>query len=700
MRTFHVGLLTLLFAALSLVALDSACGGGQSTSAPGTPTAEEGSVSQRITAADGGSVSLSDAITVDIPAGVLPADSTVTIALADDEAPAPTDLDGALPVGGQFKVDLGGQEPSGKVLIEIAFDPELLAEGTPEDAVFLAYYDEDLAQWVPIGGRVDKERNVVTVETDHLSWWNPFTWNWDAWIAVLHKTLSLRISDFVNGVSLLTGGCSESGQNVTVDNSKGNTVIKGCITKDDPASPELRVVNLKSFYVGLSPAAGGPGYPQATILGPGDAATFTADTNDTPPATVYADFTEAAMWRFVVGLVAEMLPGGDTIPDEGLAYIADGLAMMFSAQEASEALDAGDAASAAEHIYRLITGDKLIETFVELAAEYGQEHGVDMMSKWTATGVKQVFKAVAAVDVIISATDFLVNYVVNNHSAVAFSWAGPRPTVGTTPRGTPPPTRTGLGALDPREVAPKLAFQPEDLDEIGFTPAYAPDGWIDPSQEEIHVSLAHGANDVSSAIKATMERVYAKRSADAATYDIIQAAVFFFRDDASAERFLQGEADANYVVGARSDSLAPQEVIDESMTLTSQYQGTTETEVYYRSGTIVVMHAMYGTGSSEPQHDPSVLDVLSSRSAERLSELLRASSPNQSARSGTIAQVNTGGSCLNVREQPSTSAAVLECLTDGTVAYVESGPVTAEGYRWWKLRDYGWAAENWLNFLQ
>ena len=441
MREFCLRRLVPTFSIAGVLLLCSACGGGEtSTISEGTPAG--GSVSQHITAADGGSVALGDSVTLKVPAGALPADATVTITAQDEEGPAATELDGAKPMGSKFKVDLGGQEPSKPVTLEVAFAPELLPEGMPEDAVFLAYYDEGQKQWVPVGGRVDKERNVVIVETDHLSWWNPFTWNWDAWIAVLHKTLSLRLTDFVQGISLLTGDCSESGQNVTVDNSKGNTVIKGCITKDDPASPELRVVNLKSFYVGLAPAAGGPGYPKAMILGPGDAATFSADTSDTPPATVYADFTDAAMWRFVVGLVAEMMPGGDLIPNDGLAYIADGLAMVFSGQEMSEDLDAGDAAGAAEHLYELITGDKFIATLVQLAAEYGQEHGVEMMSKWTTSGIKQVFIAVTAVDVIISATDFLANYVFNNHSAVAFSWSTPATSQVPEPGSSPVSTST------------------------------------------------------------------------------------------------------------------------------------------------------------------------------------------------------------------------------------------------------------------
>jgi hypothetical protein len=220
--------------------------------------------------------------------------------------------------------------------------------------------------------------------------------------------------------------------------------MQGCITKDDPSSPELRVVNLKSFYLGISPAPGGPGYPPPTVLAPGEAAQFTADTSDQSPVVVYADFTEEAMWRFVAGLAARMVPGGDLVPNEGLAFIADGLQRVLSAQQVSDDLDAGDSRGAAEGIYELITGDKFIETFVKLATEYGQKHGVDMMTKWTEAGIAEVFMGVAAVDVIASATDFLANYILNNHSELRFSWAMPSGGPVTPSAASPVPAPAGV----------------------------------------------------------------------------------------------------------------------------------------------------------------------------------------------------------------------------------------------------------------
>jgi hypothetical protein len=153
-------------AAVGLAIVLSACGGGQ-----------RASVSEHITAADGGTVSIGDDIIVRIPPDALSEDATVAITRASEDNYAPGELEGAQSVGGAFNIDLGGAKLSQPVRLEIAYDPGLLPEDSPQDAVFLAFYDEESAQWLPVYGTVDVGRHVVVVETDHLSWWNPFSWD-------------------------------------------------------------------------------------------------------------------------------------------------------------------------------------------------------------------------------------------------------------------------------------------------------------------------------------------------------------------------------------------------------------------------------------------------------------------------------------------------------------------------------------------
>lgn len=405
-----VQLTVLVLAAIGLTFLFSACGGS-------TPSAT--SASEWITAAEGGTVSVDGVATVVIPPGSLTGDTTVTIIKATNGGTVPTELDGADAVGQAFSIDIGGQSLSGPITLEIPFDASALPDGVARALVFLAFYDAEKGEWIPAGGQVDADRGVIIIETDHLSWWNPFTWNWDAWIAVLKKTLSLNISDFVEAVALLTTECVESGAEVIVYNSAGDSVIKGCV--DD--NGDLRVINLKSFHVavGISPPPSDPAFPKKQILPPGGTMAFPPlNAGYTSAATAYATFSDESMQTFLVSLVLRMLPGGDLAPNEGLAFIADGLERVVAATEISEDLAAGDSFGAAEGIVKAITGESFIEAFAELARQYGLENGVDMMTKWTKAGIQKTLLGVAAVDVIISATDFLANYFFNHDTLVSF----------------------------------------------------------------------------------------------------------------------------------------------------------------------------------------------------------------------------------------------------------------------------------------
>jgi hypothetical protein len=66
---------------------------------------------------------------------------------------------------------------------------------------------------------------------------------------------------------------------------------------------------------------------------------------------------------------------------------------------------------------------------------------------------------------------------------------------------------------------------------------------------------------------------------------------------------------------------------------------------------------------------------------------------------GVMAEVYGTGSCLNVRQSASISAGIKFCVTDGTIVTVDSGPVEADNYRWWRLRSFdGWAVEDYIKY--
>jgi hypothetical protein len=152
-------------ATVSVAIFCSACGGGQATS-----------VSKKISAAKGGTVSLGDEISLRIPAGALSADATVRVTKATKENPGPEELKSVKAVGPAWNIDLGGQELTAPVTLELTYDPSLLPEKAPEDAVFAAYYDESVGLVAIVRGRVNSDKHVIIVETTHLSWWQPSTW--------------------------------------------------------------------------------------------------------------------------------------------------------------------------------------------------------------------------------------------------------------------------------------------------------------------------------------------------------------------------------------------------------------------------------------------------------------------------------------------------------------------------------------------
>ena len=379
------------------------------------------SVSEFIEAEYGGIVLFEDAMSITIPPDALTGDTDVNISRPHSGLSDPGGFPGADPLGEPFRIEIGEQSLRRPVQIEMKLDSNS-TPGTSADTAFLAYYDEGTQTWVPFGGTVFLGPNVVTAEVDHLSWWNVFSWNWDAWIAVVSQGLSLELSEWMEAAHLLTEACDQEGDYASIDDSKANHIIQGCLTSDDIMNSEFRLVNLKSYFVGISRRLSDPNYLSSTVLGPGESVAFTANAADEPPLVIYADLTDAAMWRLVVELVARMLPAGELIADDGLSFIAEGLQRVVSADELSEDLAAGESVAAAESLYALVTGDTFVEAFVTLATQYGRENGVDMMTKWTEYGVRNVLIAVAAVDVIVSVTDFIANYLVSNQSELSFTW--------------------------------------------------------------------------------------------------------------------------------------------------------------------------------------------------------------------------------------------------------------------------------------
>lgn len=410
---------TQLLALVAAAVLCATACSGKSTPAP-TPTPQQ-EVTAVVSASQGAEVSLPNGATVRIPAGSLANDTTVSIERVPAGETTGGDFEAAMSVGERYQIDLGGQTLQKPAVLEVPFDPALLPEGNDPSEVFLAYYDETTKQWLFAGGEVDSSRNVVILPITHASWWEPWTWNWGAWIAVLSKALKGNVVDILEAATLLTDDCPQEGQNVSVNLSQANNVVQGCVERDDPETPELRIVNPKSFFFEVRPVSGGNGYPPQTMLAPGESLRFQANTSDPSPLVVSADITQKAGWYLVVHLMIQMLPGANQLRVQGpqIACITERVADVSYIASASEALlrDHNGTAAAEKLVQMLLDGDAM-RRFIQAA----DDCGYGPAATWSAEGIRQIG---AATSTIISATDFVANYFLNTESQVLFNFTPP-----------------------------------------------------------------------------------------------------------------------------------------------------------------------------------------------------------------------------------------------------------------------------------
>jgi hypothetical protein len=63
---------------------------------------------------------------------------------------------------------------------------------------------------------------------------------------------------------------------------------------------------------------------------------------------------------------------------------------------------------------------------------------------------------------------------------------------------------------------------------------------------------------------------------------------------------------------------------------------------------------------------------------------------------GSAVVVAGTGDCLNVHDQSGTSGIVVDCIPDGTAGTITDGPISANGYTWWRIDDRGWVVGDYL----
>ncbi|HBV96168.1 MAG TPA: hypothetical protein DEF36_03880, partial [Desulfotomaculum sp.] len=152
---------------LTVTAIPTTGGGGNSggstvTSQPANNTTG----SATVTPAAGGTVGLSNDVSLNIPANALQGNNSAQVAVQKVDTPPPAPS-GFIIMGTVYQFTVNDQDHysfSQPVTLTFTFDPSSLASGeTPA----VHYYDEDKGQWVNIGGTVSG--NTITVTVDHFT---------------------------------------------------------------------------------------------------------------------------------------------------------------------------------------------------------------------------------------------------------------------------------------------------------------------------------------------------------------------------------------------------------------------------------------------------------------------------------------------------------------------------------------------------
>jgi hypothetical protein len=157
-------------------------------------------------------------------------------------------------------------------------------------AVWLAFYDPVAQLWRPVSSHYDAAAGIVTAQISHLSWWAPFTWDWQGVALRLRQSLS-----GLGGGRAAAVNCPGVPQ-VTVTSAGGqDPPLVGCAATAGHDSLTISITNNRGVSMVMS---GVP--PDAT--------------QDRPS---YQGFGEYLMTQ---GITTQVVGGADLPPSETLTY--------------------------------------------------------------------------------------------------------------------------------------------------------------------------------------------------------------------------------------------------------------------------------------------------------------------------------------------------------------------------------------------
>lgn len=136
-------------------------GAGEAGGEESLPVVEEES---EVVGPGGGTVTLSDGMTVEFTSSALPESAEVTVKKVD--------LSSIDPIGNKYcyDIDVSGAQLQGTVRLYLPYDESKIPEGASEEDVYVVYYNEETGEMTVVEDAVvDTVNNRVIVETNHLS---------------------------------------------------------------------------------------------------------------------------------------------------------------------------------------------------------------------------------------------------------------------------------------------------------------------------------------------------------------------------------------------------------------------------------------------------------------------------------------------------------------------------------------------------
>lgn len=153
------------------------------------PPANGGKPTVPVTVSAGGTAQLSDGTRVVIPPNAVSHNGTLQLKRTHLGSPSNTPP-GIAALGAPLHIMLTGATLTGHATLTIPAAPPKDWPSTLAFKPWVSSYDEQAGQWTPQAAAYDAQRNLVTLQVSHFSWWNPFTWDYQAIAQGIRKTVA------------------------------------------------------------------------------------------------------------------------------------------------------------------------------------------------------------------------------------------------------------------------------------------------------------------------------------------------------------------------------------------------------------------------------------------------------------------------------------------------------------------------------